>query len=200
MSANRNKRGMASRHKQSLAVIILVSLLMLLMTGCQAIRETFGKEYRMIDDFFEQLESDVRFTFEDFAAIRDFTEEQRSYIDTQLNVLISNLKVGKANMKLMVRYLNENTADLDNESLEAHLEQSLLEARMEMERQIKEGTNGQFVLKSTDVDRGFFGSIWHFIRNHWLIALVILGIIGTIVEKLEEFRDWILNRKKGGNE
>lgn len=53
--------------KQILLILTPV-LLILALTGCQAIKETFGKEYRLIDNAFEQLEADITLTVEEYTA------------------------------------------------------------------------------------------------------------------------------------
>lgn len=172
--------------KQILLILAPV-LLILTLTGCQTIKETFGKEYRRIDDGFEQLEADITLTVEEYTAEQNLTDAEQTKVNMHLDQLIAQLHVERDNMKNSVRLWDDFQKDLGiNISMDAYIEQGIADARVEINDALTEATNGALTLKSAKVNRGFVGTIWHFIRNHWLISLIILGIIGAIQEFVEE--------------
>ncbi|MBD5119108.1 MAG: hypothetical protein HDT37_08365 [Clostridiales bacterium] len=177
--------------KQILLMLTPV-LLILTLTGCQTIKETFGKEYRRIDDAFEQLEADLTLTVEEYTAEKNLTNAEQAEVNMYFDQIIAQLHVAKEDMKNGVRLWDDFQKELGtNMSVDAYVEQCIADARVEINNAIKEATNGTVTLKSAKVDRGPIGTIWHFIRNHWLISLIILGIIGAIWEFVEDkFSEW----------
>lgn len=177
---------------KQILLILAPILLILTLTGCQAIKETFGKEYRRIDDAFEQLEADITLTVEEYVAEKNLTGAEQAEVKMQLDQSIARLHVARDSMKNSVRLWDDVQKEIGiNMSIDAYIEQAIAEARVEINDAMIEATNGILTLKSAKVDRGFIGSIWHFIRNHWLISLIILGIIGSIGEFVENmFSEW----------
>lgn len=164
-------------------ILLIIFSMAFMLTGCQVLKETFGKEYCMIDDAFEQLEADVVFTLEEYAAKEGFTDEEWAEKQIYLDQTITGLHAMKAEVKNWLREGEELQGALGtNISVEDYVETVLVEIRVELSEEMKEASNGTLILQSTEVDRGFLGSIWHFIRNHWLISLMILGVINSIYE------------------
>ena len=52
------------------------------------------------------------------------------------------------------------------------------------------------IFKTTAVERGFFGSIWHFVREHWFLSLLILGALAYIPEKIDSMVEKSKKKKK----
>jgi hypothetical protein len=191
-----------TRRKYIPALSVTALLLMFLLSGCNAIVETFGKEYRMIDSFFEQLEADIRYSFEKATASENLTAEQINELETQWELFFANLKIDKELMKTLVKGLGETLKELEyTGSASDYVERELLNIRAECETTFKELTGGRFTLEKTEVDRGFLGSIWHWIRNNWIIALIIIGVIGAIWDKVgDKLEDaWLAFREKREN-
>ena len=164
-----------------------------LITGCSAITETFGKDYRLVDDFFDQLEADIRFSVNEYTSAQKDYSERKNEIDNRLDVLMANIKITRNKMKSQIEDFKKNAVELGyTGSTSDYIEKGLLEERAGIEQEFKEATDGKFTLKHTEIKRDFLGSIWHFVRNHWLISLIftliILGVVGGIMEKLEEFK------------
>ncbi len=173
--------------------IVYGLLLLAILTGCSAITESFGKEYRLVDDFFDQLEADIRFSVNEYTSAQKDYSERKNEIDNKLDVLMANIKITRNKMKSQIEDFKKNAVELGyTGSTSDYIEKGLLEARTGIEQEFKDATDGKFTLKHTELKRDFLGSIWHFVRNHWLITLIvtliILGVIGGIIEKLEEFQ------------
>ncbi len=181
-------------HKPFKQILLMLTpvLLILTLTGCQAIKETFGKEYRQIDDAFEQLEADIALTVDEYIAEKNLTNAEQAEAKMYFDQIVAQLHVARDEMKNGVQLWDDFQKELGtNMSMDAYIEQCIADARVEINDAIKEATNGTVTLKSAKVDRGFIGTIWHFIRNHWLISLIILGIIGAIWEFVEDkFSEW----------
>lgn len=162
-------------------------LLILTLTGCQTVKETFGKEYRQIDDAFEQLEADITLTIEEYTSEKNLTDAEQAEVKLYFNQIVAQLHVAREDMKAGVRLWDDYQKELGiNVSKSAYIEQYIADARVEINQTLKEVSNGTVTLKSAKVDRGIIGTIWHFIRNHWLISLVILGVLGNIWEFVED--------------
>lgn len=165
--------------KQIALVFVIVPSLMLTLTGCQMAKEIFGKEYRMIDEFFEQMEADIIFScqaYYDENGISGNVSENAA-----VELAIARFDEQKAAWKEALRiYGSSDISELENamEDSREQLRQELAEAGIE--------------LKSTTIERSMLGSVWHFIRNHWLITFIILGILGNIPECIEN----IANKRK----
>lgn len=174
ISVQKHKK-IARKNKQISLMLALVLILSLLLTGCQAVSETFGKKYIKIDEFFEQMEADIIFSCQEYYNENGIQGEAAS--DDAVELAIERLNDTKEAWKEDVRLYDGSMAELENamDNVREQLTQELAEAGVE--------------LKSTTVERGLLGSIWHFIRKHWLISLIILGIIGNIYEKIEDFID-----------
>lgn len=87
-----------SKVTQCCVLCFLIIGIMLLMTGCSALIETFGKDYRMVDDFWEQIEADIDFSFNEYFSNQELSAEQKETLDNglkQLSLYIQNEK--KAN-------------------------------------------------------------------------------------------------------
>lgn len=167
---------------------VLIIGIMLSITGCSGLSETFGKEYRMIDDFYDQLEADVNFSVNEYFSSKEMTAEQKGALDNELKQIsleIQNAKnQTKSRMAVIDEYLEEQGY---SGSVSDYLKEELLsETRKQIEQELETASEGHITLKHAKVQRGLFGSIWHFIRNHWIISLIILGIIGVIYEKIQE--------------
>lgn len=170
--------------KQILLILTPV-LLILALTGCQAIKETFGKEYRLIDNAFEQLEADITLTVEEYTAEKNLTDAEQAGVKMYLDQFIAQLHVTRDDLKNSVRFWDNFKKEYGiNMSMDAYVEKAIADARVEINNAMIEATDSS--LKSAQVERGFLGTIWHFIRNHWLISLIILGIIGNIWEFVED--------------
>lgn len=193
---------LTTKRDKSFKPILLIfvhALLILTLTGCQAIqtvKETFGKEYRLIDDAFEQLEADIILTFEEYTTENNLTNTEQAELRTYLDQCVAKLHVSREDMKTIVRLWDESQKELGtNVAFDVYVEQYLIDARAEVEERLKEISNGTITLKSAKVERGFLGEIWHFIRNHWLLMLIALGIIGSIGEFVgEKLSEWIERR------
>ena len=170
------------------ALCFLIMGSMLFMTGCSGLSETFGKEYRMIDDFYDQLEADVNFSVNEYFSNKELTAEQKEALDNELKQISLEMqnakKQTKSRMAVIDEYLEEQGY---SGSVSEYLKEELLsEARKQIEQELETATEGHITLKHAKVKRGFFGSIWHFIRNHWIISLIILGLIGAVYETVQE--------------
>ena len=170
------------KQKKMLAIMLLIPVIF--MTGCQMIQETFGKEYRMIDDFYEQLEADIVYSCNKMIdSTEGKTEEEKAAKREELDILVAELHTNKEEVKALVRIYKEEIEDTNlNVPLDVYLEETFLKARQQFKKEIEEASNNEFTLESTEVNRGFLGSIWHFIRNHWLLTLIIIGIIGHFMD------------------
>lgn len=182
--------------------IVSILLLLAILTGCSTITETFGKEYRLVDDFFDQLEADIRFSVNEYTSAQKDYSERKNEIDNRLDVLVANIKIIRNKMKSQIEDFIKNADELGyTGSTSDYIEKGLLEARIGIEQEFKEATDGKFALKHAELKRDFLGSIWHFVRNHWLITLIvtliILGVVGGIMEKLEGFQ---FRKKKNSQE
>jgi hypothetical protein len=174
--------------KRVIIGIIYILLLLAILTGCSAITKTFGKEYRLVDDFYDQLEADIRFSVNEYTSTQKDYSERKNEIDNRLDVLIADIKIARNTMKLQIEDFKKNADELGfTGSISDYIEKGLLEARISIEQKFKEETDGKFTLKHAEVNRDFFGSIWHFVRNHWLITLIIFGAVCALIEKLQEF-------------
>ena len=193
-------RKMNHRVKTFILALVFIPTLVLILSGCNAIRSTFGKDYRLVDDFFDQLEADMRFSIQEVFTAQGFTEAQKDSFESVIKVYEADMKIAKTDIKSMIPDLKELLEALGyGGSTSEFIEKTLAEQRLEIEQKLSEATDGQFVLRHTKVSRGFFGSIWHFIRAHWLFALIALGIIGVLWEKLEDIIDSISNNNKNSD-
>ena len=182
--------------KSYIALTIIFTAVIFLSTGCDLINKTFGKEYLLVDEFFDQLEADMRYSVDDFIAAKGMTNEQEKTVKTNINKLYAELKIERIEMKSKIPGLAKLLPALEyGGSTSDFIEKTLIEERIDIEKQLSNISNGQFMLKSAKVNRGFLGSIWHFVRSHWLISLIILCVLGAIWEKHEDFIDSILNKK-----
>ncbi len=173
--------------------IVSSLLLLAMLTGCSAITETFGKEYRLVDDFFDQLEADIRFSVNEYTSAQKDYSERKNEIDSRLDVLAANIKIARNKMKSQIADFKKNADELGyTGSTSDYIEKGLSEARIGIEQEFKDATDGKFTLKHTELKRDLLGSIWYFVRNHWIISLIvtliILGVVGGIMEKLEGFQ------------
>lgn len=170
--------------KKNIYLFFLIPFTILFFSGCQFIKESFGKEYRIIDDFFDQLEADMIYTIEEYCREYEIPKDEQEEIN---NRLIAELNVSKEELKYAVK----NFEDLKESmgvtiSTEVYLEKTLLEARNEIDQVLKEGTDGKISLKKTEVKRNLPESIWHFIRNNWLICFIILCVLSSGSEYISE--------------
>lgn len=169
------------------AFCVLIVGIMLFATGCSSLVETFGKDYRMVDDFWEQIEADIDFSFNEYFSNQELTAEQKESLDNGLKQMSLYLRNEKKQMKTRIAGMDEYLEALDySGSVSDFIEANLLEMRENIKQELETSTQGRITLKHTEVKRGLWGSIWHFIRNHWIISLIILGIIGMIYEKVQE--------------
>lgn len=165
----------------------LIISVMLLITGCSTLTETFGKEYRMVDDFWEQIEADLKFSFDEYFSEQELTAEQKEALDNGYDQLSSYAQTARAEMNLTLKGIHEYLESIGySGSVSEYLEITLSETREDIKQELETATQGCITLKHTDVKRGFWGSIWHFIRNHWIISLIILGVICAVCEKFQE--------------
>ncbi|MBQ8780437.1 MAG: hypothetical protein IJZ72_01995 [Oscillospiraceae bacterium] len=178
-----NKSKWSLKRKQILCIILVIPSIVILMTGCQKIKQTFGKEYIMIDDYFEQLEADINYSFNNFYTENEIEPTENMNISVEM--MIANLKVKKEEIKAGTVYANdiidENNVTL---STEGYVEKALLEVRLQVKEEL--GEVG-IELKSTELKRGLFDSIWHFVREHWIISLIIFGVISSLYELFENY-------------
>ena len=176
-------KGSILSSKQVSVIAILGLLMILTLSGCQMVKETFGKEYRMIDDFFEQLEADRMFSVEEAAAEQGISSEELADKQIYLDQMVADLHVAKDDLKNGLRNVEALQKEFGtNLSVESYVEQTLTQFRISYRENLEKASGGVVTLRSTEVDRGIIGTIWHFIRNHWLISLVVFGVIGSIPE------------------
>lgn len=182
-----NKRITSKNIKKVMLTVLLMLFISVTLTGCQKVKETFGKEYRMIDNAFEQLEADLVYSFEEYAKAEGFTEQEWNERQIYVDQCIAEVRVAKNEMKNWLRDGQNLQQELGtNIDVEDYINKALIEFRIEIDEGLREKSDGAITLKSTKVKRGLVGSVWYFVRNHWLITLIILGIIGNIYEKIEE--------------
>ncbi len=168
--------------------IIYILLLLAILTGCSTITQTFGKEYLLVDDFYDQLEADIRFSVNEYTSTQKDYSERKSEIDNRLDLLMADIKISRSEMKSQIEDFKKNADELGfTGSTSDYIEKVLLETRIGIEQKFKEETDGKFTLKHAKVNRDFFSSVWHFVRNHWLITLIIFGVVCALIEKLGEF-------------
>lgn len=159
-----------------LAIMLLTSVVV--MTGCQMLQETFGLEYRMIDNYFEQLEADLVYSVEKHVEENNITLTSNIALDTA----IERLNKTKENYKDEVReFYAIKKAGVDNGTTIPELNEALINVRSQLTEELKECG---ITLETTEIKRSFWGSVWYFIRNHWVISLIIVGIIGSIPEAI----------------
>lgn len=163
-----------SKVTQCCVLCFLIIGIMLLMTGCSALIETFGKDYRMVDDFWEQIEADIDFSFNEYFSNQELSAEQKETLDNGLKQLSLYIQNEKKQMKSRIAGMDEYLEALDyGGSVSDFIEANLLETRENIKQELETTTQGHITLKHAEVKRGLWGSIWHFIRNHWLISLII---------------------------
>ena len=183
-----NNKVEKSRYIKRVIITVSLTLLMsLTLTGCQLLKETFGKEYRMIDNAFDQLEADVMYTLEEYAKEEGFTEEDWDERRIYLDQYVAGIKVMRSQTKSWLReglYMQEQMGT--NVDTVSYVNKALIEVRLKVDEELRTISDGAITLKSTKVHRGFFGSIWYFVRNHWLITLIILGVLSNIWESVED--------------
>lgn len=170
-------------------IVGLVAILLLLftLTGCNTINETFGKEYLIVDNFYDQLEADISYSIREYTSTQKDYSKRKSEIENQISLLKANMKISKNEMKSNIADFKKYAEEIGYKgSVEDYIDKTLLESRIGIEKELKKATGGKLTLKHTEVKRDLLGTIWHFVRNNWIISLIILGVIGFIIEKLEE--------------
>lgn len=175
------------KEKRIIFTCMLVVLMSITLTGCQKLKETFGKEYRMIDNGFEQLEADISYSFEEYAEEEDLSEEECDELETYKEQLIADIRVVKSEMKNLLRSSDKLQEELEIDvTVEDYINKALVELRVGVKEILSEYPDGPITLKSTKVNRGILGSIWYFVRNNWLIIIIVYGFINYIVETIGE--------------
>lgn len=178
---------------KALIIILVLGMLSFSLTGCQAIKEvggqvikeTFGNEYILIDDIFEQLETDVLYSLESYRVENDLedSDEYRKIVDTYTSYFDAEKERWREDLRELESY---EEATGDRYVSVAEIKENGAEMREVVSQQL-EDMGIEF--KTTTVDRGLLGSICHFVRDHWFISLLIFGAIASIPEKLNEWKE-----------
>ena len=182
-----------------ISVVILVIILSVTMTGCNALKATFGKEYRLVDDYYDQLEADIKYSFEVYFSKPENSNYHEDRLAIVLNELMTSCNVSRKQMKSELEGFDEYRQQLGlGGSTADYIEDILAGRRIDITRQFEEQFAGMKLL-STTVDRGLLGSIWHWIRNHWIISLIVLCVALTLGEKVLDMSADAKDKKNGAD-
>jgi len=168
----------------------------LLFSGCGALRETFGREYILVDEFFDQFEADLRSFFSDISNELEFTPEDIRDMNRMLDETVAVMNLSRDIMKSRLgtvrtfmsgmgldgqtaRYVEVWLNDMRNDMIE--------EMIRPVQNTIYYETGIHFRFGGAEIDRGFFGSIWLLIRRHWVITIILICVAFAVFEKIKEF-------------
>ncbi|MBQ8567962.1 MAG: hypothetical protein IJ446_01955 [Oscillospiraceae bacterium] len=170
---------------------ISVIVMTVCLTGCQSSQSSnaftnriFGKKFIMIDEFFDQLEADISYSFDKYLAEHQIDNEE--FISQAYDILKADMKASREGYKAGL----QNAYDLADEYsspaageavVNAIIDKMLLEERQRWSQDLQELG---ITLESTELKRGFAASAWLFFRKHWIIVTIVVFIIGTKIEDM----------------
>ena len=169
-------------------VLLVVVLGLTVLTGCRS------KEDQMIDEFFIQLENDIEAFMDEFEKTVELTPEQKAEKEYILKNLSEGLQIGKSELQEKMKYAKENISSEDLQysagvSWEAVLQQTLDDIREGVKQQFEEASGGLVKFTYTPIKKGFIDLVWDFCKKFWWIILIVIGIIGWLMETVENVRD-----------